>query len=265
MLGSSIIDKLMSKKQFVTDFPNIDKQWLVTSSFHDVAYPLQLYDNWAKSFFEDSLGIPNLGVSDIKSYFVENSLLSSVGFVISELCERHFGSPLKGNWLNTEKSLLLFFHDRITKHKHHSILSSIFLIKQAQSEGTTNLKEIFVPSALAIALHHYDQVFNKAYEKDVVWDDLPENRKIQSIDFAVNPLAFVLMFCDCAQEWGRPKFNNKPLTELEDEQAFVLDNCSINDNDCSITISSPKWKSTERGFLGKEKEIDNLPEDAQTS
>jgi hypothetical protein len=258
ILGSCIIDKLMSKHSGINKCPNIDKQWLITSSFHDVAYPLQLYDKWSKDFFEESLGIPDIGVSDIKSYFVDKSLLSSLGFIINALCERHFDGPLVGNWLDKERGLLLFLYDRITKLKHHCILSSIFLLKQAQVQSPEIVDELFVPSALAIALHHYDQIFNKLGLEDNAWTNLPKNRKLQTIDFATNPLAFLLMFCDCAQEWGRPKFGNKPRAELEDGQTFVLNNCSITDNQCSIRIVSPKWESTDEDFVYKNNEILNL-------
>jgi hypothetical protein len=199
MIGSAIIDKLISLKHpDIINHPEIDKQWLIVSSFHDVAYPLELYDYWAKGFFQETLGIPDLGVSDIKSYFIDNSLLSTVGFIINEMCKVHFNRSLMGNWLNDEKSLLLFFYDRITKQKHHSILSSIFLLKQAQANNSKNLDSIFVPSALAIALHHYKDVFKNSCkgEKDKpdhAWDNLPKSRQIETVDFSVNPLAFILI------------------------------------------------------------------------
>lgn len=264
MLGSAIIDKLISLKHpDIINHPDIDKQWLVVSSFHDVAYPLELYDYWAKRFFQETLGIPDLGVSDIKSYFIDNSLLSTVGFIINELCKVHFNQTLNGNWLNDEKSLLLFFHDRITKQKHHSILGSIFLLKQAQAKNSNNLYNIFIPSALAIALHHYKDVFKNACKSekdkpDNAWDNLPKSRQIETVDFSVNPLAFVLMFCDCAQEWGRPKLCNLPITHLEDAKNFTLSDCTIDDKTCSITLSSQHWDSTEDKFQKKNEEIVNL-------
>jgi hypothetical protein len=263
MLGSAIIDKLMSSKHKDVVKPQfIDKQWLVTSSFHDVAYPLQLYDSWAKDFFKESLGIQDLGVSDIKSYFVEKSLLSSVGFIIDEFCKRHFKERLSGNWLNEEKNLLLFFYDRITKHKHHSTLGSIFLLKQAQEKSPENLETIFVPSALAIALHHYDEVFKNVYEAnnelDKAWENLPDNRKIKTIDFVIDPLTFILMYCDCAQDWGRPKANQKPRVEGIEGQNFVLDNCCVSDDQCSIRLVSPGLESIDEDFIRMETEIRNL-------
>ncbi len=256
MLGTAIIDKLMSANYpVIMKYPNIDKQWLVASSFHDVAYPLELYDNWAKEFFKQSLDIQDAGVSDIKSYFVDKSMLSSVGFIINELCRRHFNDPLKGNWLYDEKKLLLFFYDRTTRHKHHSILSSIFLLKQAQVHAKEDLEDIFVPSALAIALHHCDYVFEK-FTQRIQPGKISQNRKPKIIDFSTDPLTFILMFCDCAHEWGRPKISIDLVgSELQDERTFELDACNITGGGCFIRILSEKLKSTERLFTHKNDEL----------
>jgi hypothetical protein len=186
-----------------------------------------------------------------------------VGFIINEMCKVHFNRSLMGNWLNDEKSLLLFFYDRITKQKHHSILSSIFLLKQAQANNSKNLDSIFVPSALAIALHHYKDVFKNSCkgEKDKpdhAWDNLPKSRQIETVDFSVNPLAFILMFCDCAQEWGRPKLCTLPVAHLHDDKNFILSSCTIDDKTCSITLSSRHWDSTEDKFQKKNDEIISL-------
>lgn len=47
LLGLYIIDKLRSKLPS-NKSNNIEKQWLIASSFHDMAYPIELYDSWAK-------------------------------------------------------------------------------------------------------------------------------------------------------------------------------------------------------------------------
>jgi len=91
LLGLCQIDKLIAANHpVIIGDPHIEKQWLVASSFHDMAYPIQLYDFWAKEFFEESLGIPDIGVSDLRSSFVDKSLLSNLGFLITALCKTHF-------------------------------------------------------------------------------------------------------------------------------------------------------------------------------
>lgn len=163
LLGLAIIDKLKNGNHFdLASHQNIDVQWLITSSFHDMAYPLQLYDSWAREFFEKSIDVPNIGVSDLKSSFIDRSLLSTLGFLLSELCGKHFHAHLKDSWLHEENELVLFFYDRITKLKHHCLLSTLFLLKQAQKYSEKNrLRDLFVPASLAIALHHYWDLWKK--------------------------------------------------------------------------------------------------------
>lgn len=241
LLGLHIIDKLR------TIFPEeIDRLWLITASFHDMAYPLQKYDSWAQSFFKESLGIESIGVSDIKSNFVEGSLLASMGDIINALCKGHFNGELRGNWLQEEQSLIRFFHERITQRKHHCILSSLSLLKRALLVDHSLRETLFVPSALAIALHH-----------DVVWRELPTERHLNSLKFSNDPLAFLLMFCDCVQEWGRPKTNESSVSE-SDEEFFLFEDCNVTDSKCTVTIYSPYLSRTQQRFKDKGDELDNL-------
>jgi len=267
ILGSCILDHLMDINQpDIVKNHNIDKQWLITSSFHDMAYPLQLYEEWAKDFFSEVLNIPDLGRLDIKSYFVDRSLLSSTGFIINILCRKHFNKKLRDNWLDEEKELIQFFYDRISKIKHHSILSSLYLLKQAQSKHPELLKKLFVPSALAIVLHHYNQIFTELKqskepkEKDEIWEKLKEKGRVLSLlEFKTDPLTFLLMFCDSAQEWGRPKREHpRPEDFKEDEHRFVLDKCDINKSGCCIKIKTPKLESIDDKFKIKHKELEAL-------
>jgi len=248
LLGLYIIDKLYSR------FPdNMDKLWLITSSFHDMAYPLQLYDSWSQKLFGTSLGIPDVGLSDMKSHFIEGSLLSSLGYIVNALCKSHFNEELKGNWLQKEKPLVNFFHNIITRRKHHCVLSSLYLLKEAQSHNPDLIDALFVPSSLAIALHH-----------EVVWKSLPAERQLQSLKFSNDPLAFLLMFCDSVQEWGRPKAGKKSMGEAKDE-IFILDEYNVTDSECSVTIKTPYLSTTHGVFKKKEKELENLEEFLQSS
>ena len=223
LLGSCILDRLMDINQpDIANNPNIDKQWLITSSFHDMAYPLQLYEDWAKGFFEESLNIPDLGKLDIKSYFVDRSLLSSTGFIVNALCEKYFGRQSEGNWIDQEKELFLFFYDRISRTKHHCILSSLYLLKQSNLKYPKRVLELFAPSALAIVLHHYDQVFKKLPPNDKAWKDLEKaERVLHSLEFKTDPLTWLLMFCDSAQEWGRPTLELPKAEDIKEDNQSV--------------------------------------------
>ncbi len=254
LLGLYIIDNL--RNRFDSD---IDKKWLITASFHDMAYPIQLYDTWAKKFFNKSLGIPEMGALDIRSFFVDKSLLVRLGFIINALCKKHFRDArddLQGNWLHGERDLVMFFHEKITKAKHHCILSSMYLLKEAQLCPPEFLESLFVPSALAIAIHHPNVIFNK---DDKAFQKLRPERKLKSLKFDRDPLSFLLMFCDCAQEWGRPT-SKQPMQKIEEEeqeQWFVFKKCFIDKDktECSVIIETPRLYESDKRFKVKAEEL----------
>jgi len=244
LLGLYIIDKLRAKFG-----PHIEKRWLISSSFHDMAYPIQLYDKWAKVFFEKSLGVPEIGVTDMKSHFVDKTLLSCMGDIINLLCNSHFARKLEGNWLAKEKKLVQFFYEKITQVKHHCVLGSIFLLKQATIENVDSdlLSDLFVPSALTIALHH-----------DKVWEELSTKHGLSALKFDNDPLSFLLLFCDAAQEWGRPKSVNSTETDIVKEENFILEKLTVTKSKCLVVIKAPHLLVTDRIFEGKIMELQKL-------
>lgn len=241
LLGVHIIDKFRDKFP-----PQIEKQWLVASSFHDMAYPVQLYDSWAKKFFNDVFNITDMGAADLKSQFIDKTLLSCMGYLINSLCETHLEGPLQGNWLADKEDLTHFFYEKITGVKHHCILSGVSLLKKAIEVNDTNLlKEIFTPAALAITLHDKE-----------VWKGLKQCHGLSMIKFDDDPLAFLLLFCDCVQEWGRPIGLGEEREE--EERFFFLKNIRSLKSKYSVTIWTPYFTSTHSFFSKKEEEIKDL-------
>lgn len=247
LLGLHIIDKFHEKLKF--DEVK-EKQWLVASSFHDVAYPVQLYDGWSKDFFKKVFNIENVGVADLKSCFIDKTLLSCMGYMIDSLCGTHLDRILIGNWLGEEEKLVNFFYQKITMVKHHCVLSAISLLKKASKEpglDSSLLEKVFVPAALAIALHDKE-----------IWKELKEQHGLSRIEFDMDPIAFLLLFCDCVQEWGRPK---EADSVAEEKQRFLLDKFEQSDKKYSLTIWTPSLKSTEPTFRKKEtqgKELEDI-------
>lgn len=239
LLGLHIIDKFYEKLKF--DEVK-EKQWLVASSFHDVAYPVQLYDGWSKKFFEEVFDISDVGMADLKSSFIDKTLLSSMGYMINSLCTTHLDRKLTGNWLDEEQDLVQFFYKKITMVKHHCVLSAISLLKKASTSGCDSslLKEVFVPATLAILLHDKE-----------VWKELKEQHGLAQIEFDMDPIAFLLLFCDCIQEWGRPR---EADNDAEEKQRFLLDKFEKSDKKYSLTIWTPSLKSTDPLFRKKEDE-----------
>jgi len=245
LLGIHIIDKFYDK----LNFDEVkEKQWLVASSFHDVAYPVQLYDEWSKKFFFEVFNIKNVGVADLKSQFIDETLLSSMGYLIDFLCGTHLERPLTGNWLDNEKELVKFFYEKITMVKHHCVLSAISLLKKASGLDSSLLKKVFVPAALAISLHD-----------KVVWKELQTHHGLAHIEFNDKyPIAFLLLFCDCVQEWGRPKEESNEESKGEEEQKFLLDKIEPSGNKYSLTLWTPLLESNDAPFRKKQKEGEEL-------
>jgi len=223
-----------------------EKQWLVASSFHDVAYPVQLFDSWSKKFFEDIFKITDVGAADLKSQFIDKTLLGCMGYLLNYLCEKHLGRELKGNWLAIEEKLIQFFYKKITTVKHHCVLSGVSILKKAIEEAADSslLQEIFVPAALAISLHDEE-----------VWGELKKNHGLSKVSFDKDSITFLLLFCDCVQEWGRPKkVSNGESTGDGEEQKFLLDKIEPSEKKYSLTIWTPSLESDDPRFRAKEDE-----------
>ena len=124
---------------------------------------------------------------------------------------------------------------------------------------------VIVPSAMAIALHD-----------DNVWGRLNNNEKwklsrgscpLPSLEFDRDPLSFLLIFCDCAQEWGRPyleriKKSGSPKKREEDEDSVGIfrlkDILYIPEKELQVILFSPKYQITDSKFIRKQKELEDL-------
>lgn len=218
LLGLDIIDKFYSDFQkFWEDYLRtlklmpkikigIEVPWLVASSFHDMARPLESYEEYAKMFIGKLLGTTEeVETLDLKSHFIDRTFLACMGSVITSFCQVHRGK-IPPNWPATEEELVQFFYNKITKSKHHCVLSSIHLLKEAYSKRNAGVNDelinsVFAPSALAIALHDEN-----------IWNELKRSHRFNSLECEKDPISFLLMFCDNAQEFGRK----------EKEERFLL-------------------------------------------
>lgn len=269
LLGLYIIDKLYAVfEKYKCIKPEIS--WLIISSFHDIAYPVQLYDEWSKKFFKDVFNVPiELAHIELRSNFVDQSFLSCMGYLICSLYSSHMGEKVKGNWIADKNELVQFFYQGITKGKNHCILSSMSLLKMVQvtsfdekntiGKKISNdeakfddiLKGVFVPSALAIALH--DKGVWQRLRKESPEDNPP--KILDNLEFEKDPLSFLLVFCDNIQEWGRPS-KSRAKKEGEREMKFRLQNIEGNsETGLDITIWTPKYIKTEQFFVDKQNEL----------
>lgn len=254
LLGVSIIDNFHGIFTDTDKYEKPELSWLIASSFHDIAYPVQLYDDWCEKFFKDVFTIDKSpGTLELKSNFVDHSFLSCMGYIIDSLHRSHLDKKPKPKWFCEKNDLVQFFYNEITTTKNHGILSSISLLKMIQTPKNKKkieskfkkkfqevLQEIFMPGVLAITLHESE-----------IWSGLKEGRKkdrlpvvLPCLKFEDDPLSFLLIFCDSVQEWGRPS-KSQETEEVEKIKRFDLKEfeCRPDLNEVKITIRTPNHKN----------------------
>lgn len=268
LLGLYIIDKCY--ESFAKKYKRPELCWLVTASFHDMAYPIQLYDDWTDEFFNKVFKVKNLGHVELKTNFVDKSFLRAFSYLIVRLCEVIKGKKPSVNWVANENELLQCFYEEITgpKKKNHSVLSSLCLLKLIQEKFAQTVKikgmqykeafdYIFVPSALAIALHDKD-MWEKLRNEEK-WKGRVDKCPLPVLEFELDPLSFILIFCDSIQEWGRPTKSKIANKEKERLNRFYLKSTKYEpDKGFDITIHTPNRRREEEFFKNKEKELRNL-------
>ncbi|GAI14387.1 unnamed protein product, partial [marine sediment metagenome] len=150
------------------------------------------------------------------------------------------------------------------KKKNHGIISSISLLKLVENKFSKKIKisgmdynealeHVFVPSALAIAIHD-DNLWSQLKEPKK-WKEREGKCPLPNLKFDDDPLSFLLIFCDVIQEWGRP---SKSKTEDMEEKwkHFYLRDISYEPTEgFDLTVHTPHNTRDEKFFIDKEKEL----------
>ena len=277
LLGLYFIDCFYEKFKGYT---NPEVSWLIAATFHDMAYPIQQLDKWMDKFFKEAFLTEKLGHIELESQFVKQGFLRSFNFIMEQFCTKIMNAHFCGDWLAKEDSVLQCFYEHITgPNKQHCLLSSISLLKMLYEKKPRIIKiddiefsiifrEIIIPSALAIALHD-KKVWGKL-NNDKDWESDRGNCPLPSLEFERDPLSFLLIFCDCVQEWGRPHLKDerkstvhrKKRDEEEEEDLagiFRLKNIECNPKKgLQVTLYSPKHDSKDSRFTDKVEELKTL-------
>lgn len=212
LLGISILDSFYKEFEKKYDKPEII--WLIVSSFHDITYPVQLYDKWTDQFFTEIFKTNNsFGTLDLKSRFIDENFLSCLNYIIDKLDKiiKINVKPIK-----TRNDLIKYFFEKITKEKNHGILSGISLLKIGHNHklcNKENLLKYFESSAASIAIHDIWRIDTRP-KVDNIRNILREDY-LDSLNFDDDPITFLLIFCDAVQEWGRPLSDKKDRFYLE--------------------------------------------------
>ncbi|MBA7715489.1 hypothetical protein ES703_124537 [subsurface metagenome] len=267
LLGILILDGIFHKFQdsYKKPFTRLDKNsafksWLMASTFHDFAYPLERYTKWNDELFERLLNIKKspteIGFEKITTEKNFLEYLDQIDNLLS--CYKTSGS----NWCcrkphTTNEDLRRFLLNKIIHERNHGILSSLALLKKIESEkilDETLSAEVY-PAAVAIAIHD-EGIWQPFRGKKPSWredscdweKEFSKFNYLNHLDFSAQPLSFLLIFCDTAQEFGRPKF---PYLEDDFSQKPQFEDIIVDKDKIRIIISV----ATSKAFGKKETEL----------
>lgn len=250
LLGTYIIDKFYSNNEkCVKEFHSlykcpIEEAWLLASTYHDFNYSIQQYDFWIKEFIAQALsttGKDNLSPLKLDAAFIrENFLLKT-----KEICKA----------LNLEMNHIVmnfFYEQAVNKDtRNHGVLSALSLLKLCENLGHEQIKyPTLIQAAVAIALH--DGNIWKPFSGikgsiNSEWNDkFADEKFLINMEFTKYPLAFLLIFCDAIQEWGRVGKSYK-------ESKPRLEDISISNKPSEIKVSLSV--KDDLSYENKEKEV----------
>jgi len=174
--------------------------WMLASTFHDVAYPMQKMENWLNELFDKFLGV------NPRFHYDITQVIPMIYTDFLKMISRWHKQPLQGP-LGTQDLLDLdwtFYDETCAKlvEKDHGVLGGLMLahllaVKEGfAGERTWDFLFNHLPACHSICVHNLSSL---------------------CIGFRKHPLAFLLILCDEMQEWGRPsKLENMDNIRLLD-------------------------------------------------
>ena len=227
LLGYCILNSLNRSRRLdgtVLGQKNSMKLWFLAAVFHDVGYPFERMRDWLDGFVLGVLKSPD-EKEDIKS-------LVPIEFNWGVLFARRY------NWYHLERiadvlcrcyrpgdnkvrtNLLVALAEHLAESPDHGLYSSLIL----QNFLRVNLLDAEVdPVVVAVALHNWK--IATAVRETVLTE----------LSFRKDPLSFLLMFCDTAQEWGRAEAAMRELKPKSFGQV-MFDGLSWNENSGEINL-----------------------------
>lgn len=230
LLGFLMLYKLrlqLSQSQWnKSPFPlddNFLKKWLLVSLWHDITYAAEKGPRWLEGFIKDKLGV------NIRADQDWGPILSNEDN-IDALVTLSF--KFENNHKQRQRTFRAWLNKQIEKHHDHGVLSAILLLNEAEKLRKANEwnqpkdKDMVDECGLAIALHNYhislsgdnEQIKKEELEPgESLSCKLNQYGKLNIQDY---PLAYLLAYCDTAQEWGRPS-SRRPVNYIDYEEVSV--------------------------------------------
>jgi hypothetical protein len=220
LMGTLIIDAhyqefLRIYKRGIPNAQNdsLEFAWLLCSTFHDICYPIQMYDAFNKSFFQDFLqSEASPVVFQTEKLLIDDNHLKYMDQLVVLYFHLECNDNEDGSWefdspCKINASLRSAMIEEL-RNRNHALLSSLALLKKilteefVQRSRKSYLRGRFstdiYPAALAIAMH--DERMLLRLKKPTTLEKMP--------------LSFLLVYCDLVQEYGRSE--REENTKLHD-------------------------------------------------
>lgn len=242
LMGTVIIDsnyslfsRLHKRKFQNSQDDSVDFSWLLCSTFHDMCYPIQMYETFNKNFFQNFLQTEmSPVVFQTEKLLLEDDNLKYLDQLVS--LYGHYKQE-KNTWTfdsmcQINNKLRADMISEISR-KSHALLSAMALIKKILTEDQTKTNANYMtgrfstdvyPAALAISLH--DEKMLDKIEDCVLFEKMP--------------LSFLLIYCDLVQECGRSE--GEESVELSN---FDCGSCTVESTLKFVKDQEFKYKVTE--------------------
>jgi hypothetical protein len=243
LLGAIIIDSLYNT-QPVRDFEKatgsrIEDAWLAASTYHDFDYAIQNYEDWMQEFFAQFLHVKDgVPVSlNLEGVVVRDDFLSKLKDICATI-----------NY-NLDDCMVRFIFEKAVLERNHAALATLSFLNRFKRNNLLT-KPAINRATLAIFLHEESnwKAFCGRGDCTDPWEkELARNPILANLEFDSLPLAFLLAYCDTAQEWGRVGRNY----DIAKPQLVSI---TSNENDISIWVKV----DDEGSFKLKRREIMRL-------
>ncbi len=200
ILGTMVKDKFINiNKQYsqVTDL-----SWTVASLLHDIGYPVQIAHKYILEVFSSSISLPEINNNSGETTQLFRIVPYELEIMLNEENILYRFDEIFQAWGVGEISAVKQYKNMINSGKiQHGLISAILVINVIESLynknnhwNSHNFNSEIVYACAAIFLH------NVYFDKSLQGVKLRHDKA---------PLAFLLILCDCMQEWDRFSKDNE--------------------------------------------------------
>jgi len=225
ILGYCIINKLNMDReklkylQYTPEISNII--WMLTATFHDIAYAVEKTDVWLNDFFNNFLGV------DPKFSLRISEVLTPAYTDIMRMLSVYHKKTITTSFDFSFDAMEWYYYNELSRElsrKNHGVLSALMLCHRMA------IKEGFLcrPPKSDPPLDE-----RLPLEKRSQWDFINHlaashaislhNMKNIPVKFKQHPYAFILILCDEIQDWGRGNHKSKEFDNSKPKDFIALE------------------------------------------